>query len=110
MNPDNELKQAITEPMLRKIKIIGDGEFTFYGTPDELINELVLVFQADRQRLLGEVLDKLPKKKIMPDTDKMMTEGYGLSEVEQEQVAVVEYNGAIDDVTAAITAAINGEK
>lgn len=31
--------------MLGKIKVIGDGEFTLLGTPDELITEFELVDQ-----------------------------------------------------------------
>lgn len=47
---------------------------------------------------------QMPEKRDMPDCDQMRQDGLGLDEIEQEQVAVVEGNAAIDECQAVITA------
>lgn len=98
-----KLRQTIDATLQTKIKVVGDGEHTYHGTPLDLIIELSNALEAlldqDRTRLLEQVLEVAPEKTVYPVAEALRAGTYKRGQEQWHDG----FNKAIDQYKANIT-------
>ena len=81
-------EQDIEEVLLKKIKVIGEQEHSYYGYPVELIGLLAGYITADRKRVALEArIDELKKIEIGGDNIWTVNSGTDTAMLIEERIA-----------------------
>ena len=81
-------EQDIEEVLLKKIKVIGEREHSYYGYPAELIGLLAGYVTADRKRVALEArIDELKKIEIGGDNIWTVNSGTDTAMLIEERIA-----------------------